>query len=379
MRTFLWVGAAAVLLHGACAWTTWKPPLPTRNGSSSSTEVLVTYDLDVSSCASIASRFHEDYMMWGSTRISCAHVESLLQSAADTWARHSCGRVRFLRVEEPSSKEGNRLHFTTRPLSAEDDSEWVASANRLSLTVVEIAYDSDRCWYGEAQSCAGIVGLAANQVAVIVSYAGLVLTFVALVALSVRFPGRLPSPPLVLWHAFCVFVVFVPVAYGFVVFPCAYCHSFEAVTLHELGHALGYGHVDDASSDHACGCGPSFATFASGSDSNATSTCRPPLSRTDSVMYSTTWHSGSTCLTPDDVDGLRHVYAPECCGLPQPCFENHGSSGVARAGIALAISLLAVVCGYTSLACVCSCVRGTGGHGRTGTRNGKRRMDVVKM
>lgn len=103
--------------------------------------------------------------------------------------------------------------------------------------------------------------------------------------------------------------MFAPIFYNTVVIPCIECHSFSNTLAHEVGHLLGFHHVDTLPSMNL------RATQAMGPK-----ICHNPLDYvelalpiegTDTFMNSVAEHRPSTCLTPDDLEGLQFLY-PTC-------------------------------------------------------------------
>ena len=170
-------------------------------------------------------------------------------------------------------------------------------------------------------------------------------------------------------------LIFCPAFYFRVFLPCWDCFDFESTVAHEIGHVLGFHHPDTlwelnlnanrsmascATSDpldaSTC-CFPYPLEYAPStrrwSPASPHSTADPPslstpiphryvrLNQTQSglssIMFSTTTHRSTTCLSPDDLEGLNFLY-PLCSGafevneqMPAPlCIKAKRLSGWLR-------------------------------------------------
>lgn len=127
--------------------------------------------------------------------------------------------------------------------------------------------------------------------------------------------------------------------------------------MHEVGHILGFGHSDDEG--QSCGC------------FNSTTTCTlDEEEKISSIMHSTVQRRSNSCLSRNDVDGLRAYYGPARCDEKIWCYENTTFAGHSRIAVA-------IVYGFT-LSWMFVLVRGRIYDACWGVRRRARRILVIK-
>lgn len=165
-------------------------------------------------------------------------------------------------------------------------------------------------------------------------------------------------------------LVFSPVFYQSVYLPCVECHGFEATLAHEIGHVLGFHHPDTKQllnlrglpnttrSDPLELLDPSASPYAYLRNSEMAAGAQDPIkgceepveplvavelssvSPSDTFMNSIATARPSTCLTDDDLDGLRHLYPPchrDDVPLRPVCVKPIRRTGYLRLLLALAV------------------------------------------
>ena len=111
-----------------------------------------------------------------------------------------------------------------------------------------------------------------------------------------------------------------PILYVFIFLPCWECYDFEAAAAHEVGHALGLMHPDQAVASGANlrwrGTGEGAARSAPCDDPWSAVVAEPPdASVAPSIMLAFTQFNKGVCLSQDDLDALNTLY-PLCEGSP---------------------------------------------------------------
>lgn len=119
------------------------------------------------------------------------------------------------------------------------------------------------------------------------------------------------------------FLALTTLAYAWLVSTCARCDSLSNTLLHELGHAFGLMHTN--ASNTTCGCSP-------------TRECA-----TQSVSIMQPKASRASCLSPNDLEGLDHLY---------------GRCGVEGSGVCLEDDRVASMCDAAAIAAVAVLVGG---------------------
>ena len=101
-----------------------------------------------------------------------------------------------------------------------------------------------------------------------------------------------------------------PVTYVLIFLPCWECYDFEAAAAHEVGHALGLMHPDQAVASGANlrwrGTGEGAARSAPCDDPWSAVVAEPPdASVAPSIMLAFTQFNKGVCLSQDDLDALN--------------------------------------------------------------------------
>lgn len=287
------------LVSAALAWRTLAPgvtPSPTPK----------KYRLEEGFCGDIQRHVGTDVLNW--KMIHCDDVRAQVREGLDVW-QHNGGPV-FLEVEgsEDVLIKANSLSGST--------------VGRANFGNVEI--DASSCWHSDRDFCHSVD---ANFVLLNVCLAtlwGLALSCVVLWFIVIPLKPFQGAIRLLLWTV-CISV---PLFYVGGVLPCLLCQDFRVVLVHEVGHVLGLDHPDvpAAAAEQNCGCG------------NASKSCNE--TRIGTVMQSTV-HSSRTCLTRDDVDGLRTLYPGVLsCDAPIWCYDMNTEGGFFRIAVSLLYGFL---------------------------------------
>ncbi|KAG8462837.1 hypothetical protein KFE25_001610 [Diacronema lutheri] len=172
-------------------------------------------------------------------------------------------------------------------------------------------------------------------------------------ACTARAPRSMP------WCSLAVvifFVVFPPIFYARVFAPCWQCFDFQSALNHEVGHALGLGHPDEAvafernmrtgglnGGGHAeCGADGRWAR-------RVHPAAEPPAG--GSLMLKFTQHLERACPRADDIAGLHALY-PVCSSTVKSprCALHADYSGWLRLTLVLALPLAAIIAATLALA-----------------------------
>ena len=382
----------ARLLALACAIAAPAPCLAWSAAASPPTRTQRTYRVDAGFCADVLPRMRENgWLTW--TRHGCDDVHAAVRRSFDAWQHNA--HVSFREVAAHADGAHAPVWVRARPLPEARFvgmvTTWTTFATAEAATRVELALDSDTCWYSDRAFCHAMHQRGATTVA-----AGAALgvawstSLVAAMALLFR-PVRAyrSAARLLVWTVLCA----LPMVYVGGVLPCLSCHDLEATLRHEVGHVLGLHHPDDgaaaaaAAEDAApgaarvfgCGCGAAARVVAARDLRNASAAFRAcaaggaasgdaasgDAASGDAasggaargglgIMHSLASHRATACLGRDDVDAARTRFGGEC-GAPVWCYVGggeHAGGGNARVAVALVYSLLlaAAVVGARNLA-----------------------------
>lgn len=282
----------------------------------------ILYEVNTSFCDALLPRMREDSVLsW--RRFECEQLRTIVRNAFDAWVHNSQGGVFAWEVlEEVGNVVINAHAFAP-------DANVVATVSHGVQTIVDV--NAAKCWYTDNAFCYDMQRLD------MLLY--IVLSFVWSVALVVLlhllcYPPRpyAAARRLLAWTV----VIAVPVVYVGVMRPCLNCYDLEATLMHEVGHVLGFDH-SDGPQVQTCGC---RTTNASVVLEPRTSCGDSTSDSTSDIMHSHTQRRARSCLSHDDVNGLRTVYGTDCAA-PVWCYNGASSAGYARLAVALVYALLA--------------------------------------
>ena len=266
------------------------------------------YFVEDSVCEKVLPRFYEDTLLtWRA--FGCEDVRTSVRRAFDEWQYNTPG-IRFYEVADPSAAQMS--------VSAEYLSNTTLARWRSVDAIIEI--DEGTCWYTDQSFCSGVI-----------EHSTLIWSLLVFVwVITFGFGGYFVYSParrgdilarVANWAVFisCPIVLFTAVL------PCAVCYDFKYTMMHEIGHALGFGHTNETGLKQSCGCG-----------ANRTECTLTDERMMDSIMYNHIQHTASSCLSRDDVDGLRTIYGPaNGCDTPAWCYRATSFTGHYRIAVAL--------------------------------------------
>ena len=144
-----------------------------------------------------------------------------------------------------------------------------------------------------------------------------------------------------------------PILYIFIFLPCWECYDFEAAAAHEVGHALGLMHPDQAVASGTNLRWNGTGGMAPCDDPWSAVVAAPPDSSVaPSIMLAFTQFNKGVCLSQDDLDALNTLY-PLCdhrVATPQ-CYKTESYIGLMRLGVLVGLPViiflfLILVCHY---------------------------------
>lgn len=267
--------------------------------------VIHTYRVNATFCDIVLPRFREDLLLaW--KPYTCDDVRAEIRNAFDEWQHNS--HISFREVDAGEAD-------TTIGAAFVPVDDMLARVVQ-SQTVARIEVDEDVCWYTDRSFCAHVHSneyLFWSMGLVVWTFAGALGVYILCVpATRLSVTARMVN-----W---AVFLSAPLLLFGAVV-PCTSCYDFRHTLLHEVGHTLGFGHTDEP--PQQCGCGASAAPC----------TLTDAAAR-DAIMHSRIRRTPTTCLSRDDVNGLRSIYGG-ACDAPIWCYESASYTGYSRVAVAL--------------------------------------------
>lgn len=284
-------------LLGVClSWTI----LQTRDTTSSQ-----SYRVEPSFCEAALPRFYEDwYLTWET--FTCKDVHTLVRQSFDAWQHNSRLAFREVEHEEPD------VVLRTEPIAGTS----VAHASFFNATV-RITIDANSCWYTDRHFCGAVHAYATPLVASTVTSW---ITATAMIAYVLWRPVNNIDgiAQIISWTLF----ISSPLTLFGVLLPCLNCVDFVGTVMHEIGHALGFGHSDATETErvHFCGCGGQTTTCAATDEPG--------------IMHHMVQRHRLACLKRDDVDGLRSMYGGACAD-PVWCYQATSFAGFSRLSVSL--------------------------------------------
>lgn len=297
----------AVAFGSSAAWSPQQARLAAARGGYA--PLTMTYNLSDAFCGDVRRKFVDDaWFSWHS--IECRDVRAMVRQAFDGWEHNTLlgfvettGRAVDITVDTAKGS-GNALGWA-----------WIRPS------AVEIDVSSAFCWYTDRAFCDSVREL----------YIGLFFF------MGVSWAGALALLLYVCWRpattavdavtrivAWAILLAQPLAAAG--IYPCFRCYDLLTVLTHEVGHAIGMRHSDDATATTLCGC------------QNDTRAC-PASPDTANVMHSTFHHRSTACLSRDDVDGARTLWGGRCDD-PVWCYALESRSGFYRLHTSLLYSFV---------------------------------------
>jgi len=148
-----------------------------------------------------------------------------------------------------------------------------------------------------------------------------------------------------------LFVWAPPVLYAYIFLPCWECYDFEAAAAHEVGHALGLMHPDQAA-ELGLNLGWNESSVVNGT--YAAAECAQPWGEVvplaagaeaaASIMTAFTQFNSEVCLSEDDLVALNTLY-PTCAHrvLTPQCYKAESYIGLVRVGVFVGLPVTMIV------------------------------------
>ena len=273
------------------------------------TDVTIEYAILDGFCQSVEQGTLEDFALH---RFSCADAQQQVRDVLDEWGY--AGDLRFAQVADG---QGAALTFDGGPLQRPAIAQAVITTQSAAIVNVEVMLSDSVCWYVDASFCARVRRLLGVVHGVV---RGMLLACAMTTGLWLV---ARPPPRRARRFALALIAASSLAIDWSVLRPCYNCEPLRSVVAHEVGHAIGLGHPDVQ--DAWCGCGPAATPCAYAGDA---------------LMQSRSVHRVEECLTRDDVDGARSLYARGQCDRPVPCYASGTYITLARVLLAGAGALL---------------------------------------
>lgn len=267
---------------------------------------LITYSASKTFCNDILHRFWEDRIL-SFHSISCDDLQWTLRRAFGAWEYNSQG-IKFRFVNEDTSDIRIEVNDLKKGLLG-IATNYHHTDGRIVRSTITI--DDSSCWYIDNAFCHVIKTNDKSLVKSIFFVLWLSTLGLLLVYNVYRMRGNIREQRFLLMLVTWV-SVFVPLVYWSVVSPCTSCHDFNLLMVHEIGHALGFGHSDE--NNNICGCETQY----------------PCENDYYSILSSTLQLRSDACLSQSDADGFHHFYNESCSSVV--CFPSAPQSymGYAR-------------------------------------------------